>query len=95
MATVHVPSLLRDLTAGEEQVSVDIPSGQTMTVREVINSLEGRFPGIQERLLDPESKDLVPHLAVFIDGDPAGLGLMAKVHGEDNVFFLAPIVGGG
>ncbi len=95
MATVHVPSLLRDLTAGEEQVEVDIPAGQTMTVRDLLNTLERRFPGIQERLLDPDSNDLVPHLAVFIDGDPAGLGLLAKVHGEDNVFFLAPIVGGG
>jgi hypothetical protein len=94
MATVHIPSLLRELTQNAEQVEVDIPPGEKMSVREVLDRLDERFPGIKARLLDETSGELVPELAVFIDGEPAGLGLLAKVQQEDAIFFLAPIVGG-
>lgn len=93
MATVHIPSLLRDLTGGAEQVRVDISEGERMTVREVLEGLERRFPGMRARLLDAQG-ELVPHIAVFIDGEQAGMGLMAKVGAENDLFFLAPIVGG-
>ncbi len=94
MATVHIPSLLRGLTGNAEQVDVDIAPEETRTVREVLDHLEERFPGIAGRLLDPESGELVPGIAVFIDGAPAGMGLLAKVREEHSLFFLAPIVGG-
>ena len=31
---------------------------------------------------------------IEIDGEPAGMGLLAKVRREHSLFFLAPIVGG-
>ncbi|MCZ6472322.1 MAG: MoaD/ThiS family protein [SAR324 cluster bacterium] len=93
MATVHIPSLLRDLTGGAEQLQVDISEGERITVREVLDGLEQRFPGMRARLLDAQG-ELAPHLAVFIDGEQAGMGLMAKVGAENDLFFLAPIVGG-
>ena len=94
MATVYIPSLLRDLTGNVEQVQVDIPAGNKMSVREVLDVLEKSYPGMRARLLDDQG-DLVPHLAVFIDGESAGMGLMAKLGADNELFFLAPIVGGG
>ncbi len=94
MTTVHIPALLRDLTGGAEQVHVELPAGETVSVRELLRTLEQRHPGLRARLIDPATDDLVPHLAVFIEGEPAGMGLLAKVGSEDNLYFLAPIVGG-
>ena len=62
-------------------------------MREVLDLLEARYPGMKARLLDDEG-DLVPHLAVFIDGESAGMGLLAKLGTDNELFFLAPIVGG-
>ncbi len=93
MAMVHIPSLLRDLTGNADQVRVDIPEGESKSVREVLDLLEGSYPGMKARLLD-EQGDLVPHLAVFIDGESAGMGLLAKLGADNELFFLAPIVGG-
>ena len=93
MATVFIPSLLRDLTGNAEQVQVEIPDGETLSVRKVLELLEERYPGMSARLLD-EKGDLVPHLAVFIDGESAGMGLTAKIGPHNELFFLAPIVGG-
>ena len=46
MVTVRIPTPLRTLTGGEEQVQV---SGATL--REVIETLEKKHPGIRDRLL--------------------------------------------
>lgn len=94
MATVHIPALLRDLTGDAEQVQVEIPPGGTMTVGEVLESLERRFPGVWARLIDGETGELVPFLAAFVEDRQAGMGLLAKVRPEDNLYFLAPMVGG-
>jgi len=94
MATVHIPSLLRELTQQAEEVEVDIPAGERLTVRELLARVDARYPGVTARLVDGESGELVPEFAVFIDGEPAGMGLLAKVAHEDAVYFLAPIVGG-
>jgi len=45
--TVRIPTPLRSLTKGQEQVSAE--GG---TVRAVIESLEQKHPGMKERLLD-------------------------------------------
>ncbi|MEE8395632.1 MAG: MoaD/ThiS family protein [bacterium] len=92
MITVVIPALLQDLTANREQVEVEVAAGETLTVREVLARLEKRFPGLEERLLDGEA--LTPGLAVFIDGEQAGLRLQARVKAGATVFFLAPIAGG-
>ena len=92
MATVHIPALLRDLTGDAEQTKVEIASGQAITIAELLRRLEQRFPGLAERLVDGER--LVPGMAVFIGDEQARMGLLAKVRQEDEVYFLAPIVGG-
>ena len=51
MATVRIPTPLRKLTNGKEEV---IASGGT--VGELITNLETQFPGIKERICDDAGK---------------------------------------
>jgi molybdopterin synthase sulfur carrier subunit len=87
MPTVWIPALLRDLTNGQETVKV---SG--MTVRQVIESLEAKFPGIRARLCDGDA--LRSGIAVAIDTEVSRLGLSQPVPAKSEVHFL-PAVGGG
>ena len=47
MPTVAIPSLLRNLTNGKE--SITVPGA---TIREVIDNLETRYPGMKARLCE-------------------------------------------
>jgi sulfur-carrier protein len=86
MPRVFIPAQLRSLT-GAAQVEVE-----GATVREVVNSLEARFPGIRERLC--QGDQLAPTLQVSIDSVMSTQGLRAKVRPESEVHFL-PAIGGG
>jgi molybdopterin synthase sulfur carrier subunit len=68
MATVWIPSLMRDLTDGQERVQL-----QGKTVGELIAALDRRHPGVQDRLYQGEQID--PAIAVWVDGRIAKLGL--------------------
>lgn len=87
MAKVVIPPQLRDLTGGASEVEV---SGAN--VRQVIASLEERFPGIGARLRDGDS--LAPGIAVDVDGEFPGLGLLAPVRPDSEIHFLPAISGG-
>jgi len=87
MATVWVPSLLRDLTAGRETLVVP-----GRTVGQVIDTLDERHPGFRDRVC--EGGQLRPEIAVHVDGRLAPLGLRARV-GEDSEVQFLPAVGGG
>jgi molybdopterin synthase sulfur carrier subunit len=45
--TVRIPTPLRTLTGGEEEVSVD-----GANVKAAIDDMESKFPGIKERIVD-------------------------------------------
>ncbi|MGD8863148.1 MAG: MoaD/ThiS family protein [Myxococcales bacterium] len=45
--TVRIPTPLRTLTEGKEEVEA-----KGATVREIIDDLEGNYPGMKERLCD-------------------------------------------
>jgi molybdopterin synthase sulfur carrier subunit len=87
MATVHIPSLMRDLTTGQAAV---VAPGRT--VRQVIDALDQAYPGIKARLC--EGNRLGPTIAVSVDGRIAPLGLLAPVKEQSQILFL-PAVGGG
>jgi molybdopterin synthase sulfur carrier subunit len=87
MPEVWIPSLMRGLTDGQEQVQVP---GQT--IREVIENLEARFPGIKDRICDGDR--VRPGLAVAIDGVVSNEGMRQKVAGESEVHFVTAISGG-
>ena len=86
MALVFIPTMMQNLTAGETQVRIE---GKTL--RQLINNLEERFPGIRERLLQDD--DIRPDVAVAVDGEVA-FNLMERVSEESEVHFVPPISGG-
>ena len=75
------------MTAGVE--SVDVPG---KNVREAIDALDGKFPGIAGHLCDGDS--LRGDLTVVIDADVSPRGLLQKLNPESEVHFLPPIGGG-
>lgn len=89
MITVRIPTPLRSLTGGEEQVQV---SGDTL--RDVIASLEGKHPGIRDRLLD--DKGVRRFVNIYVgDEDVRFLdGLETKLKSGDEISIVPAIAGG-
>jgi len=83
---LHSPSLRRH-TNGETSIEVD-----GATVREILDRLDERFPGIKERLC--EGDHLKPGLAVAVDSRISDLGLMQPVGPESEVHFVSSVGGG-
>lgn len=93
MATIIIPSLMRDLTGGESRVCV---AGRT--VGQVIDALDALYPGVKARLCDGARLEngarLDPTVAVAVDGKVARLGLRALVRDDSEIRFL-PVIEGG
>ena len=87
MPVVWIPANLRALTREEETVRVAGGS-----IRDVIDGLEARFPGIRDRLCDGDS--VRPGLAVVIDNQVSRAGLWQAV-GDDSEIHFVPAIGGG
>ena len=87
--TVRIPTPLRSLTAGEEQVSA-----QGDTVRAVIEDLESNHPGMKERLLD--DKGIRRFVNVYLgDEDVRFLdGLDTSLEAGDELSIIPAIAGG-
>ena len=88
MAVVWIPSLMQSLTGGDRTVTVP---GKTL--REVINNLDARYPGIKDRLLTEEGQ-LRPDIAAAIDGETEHFGLIEPVREGSEIHFI-PAIGGG
>jgi sulfur-carrier protein len=87
MPTVWIPALLRNLTQGQQ--TVQVPG---LTVREVIDALDAKFPGIKARLCQDDQ--LRPGMAVVIDTQVARGGLSEAVQDTSEVHFIPAIAGG-
>jgi len=87
MPTVWVPALLRHLTNEQESVQV-----AGTTVREVIDALETKFPGLKARLCQGDT--LRPGMAVVIDTQMARAGLSESVSENSEVHFIPAVAGG-
>ena len=77
------------LTQGQQRVLVE-----GRTVRQIVNNLDQLFPGTKARLYDSEEDDLLPGVAVIVDGDASQMGLLERV-GEDSEVHFLPAIGGG
>jgi len=89
MATVRIPTPLRTLTGGEDQVQA---AGDT--VKDVIETLEKNHPGIRERLLD--DKGVRRFVNIYVgDEDIRFLdGLETKLKAGDEISIVPAIAGG-
>lgn len=87
MAVVHIPALLLSLTAGAQELAV-----VGMTVGELIDQLDIRYPGIKRRLVD--GGRLRAGLSVFVDGSIRREGLKCEVSPQSDVHFIPAIAGG-
>ena len=87
MAMVWIPSLMRNLTGGQERV--EAPGA---TVKEVIEALDLHYPGLKARLCAGDQ--LNPALMISIDGYMASRGLSAKVGEQSELHFLPAVSGG-
>jgi len=92
MIRVHIPALLQDLTGQAALVEVELADGQALSVRQLLDRLNARYPGFADRLIYRD--DLIPGVAVFVDGQQGYLKLREKVSASSEVHFLPPIVGG-
>ncbi len=81
MATVHVPSALRDLTDGVSDIEIDAP-----TVRRLIALLDDRYPGMGERLSEGVS--------VSINGEIMPDALYEDIPDGAEIHFLPTLSGG-
>ncbi|HET6612169.1 MAG TPA: ubiquitin-like small modifier protein 1 [Kofleriaceae bacterium] len=63
MATVRIPTPLRKLTEGKEEVSV---AGGT--IGELINNLDSTYPGLKARICDEGGK-VKRFVNIFADGE--------------------------
>lgn len=87
MATVWIPSLLRGLTGGLS----DIPA-RGLTVREVIDDLDARYPGLKARLV--EGDRLKANIALVVDGVSSRQGLRHALTEASEVHFVPAMSGG-
>jgi molybdopterin synthase sulfur carrier subunit len=87
MAQIWIPSLLRDLTDGNDLVNVE---GQT--VGDCLVNLDVVYPGIRRRLCD--GNNLTSTLNVAIDGKISRRGLKARVKVDSDIHFVPAIAGG-
>ena len=87
MPTIQIPAAMRKLTGGQSQVDA---TGSTL--REAIEDLEQRYPGIHARLVD--GARLRPGLALFVNDAMRTTGLRTRLNSEDRVYFAPAIAGG-
>ena len=80
---------MQSMTGGKQRVQVE-----GSTVRQLLNNLEREFPGTKAILYDDEQDDLMPGVAVIVDGEASQLGLLERLKENSEVHFL-PAIGGG
>jgi molybdopterin synthase sulfur carrier subunit len=90
MTRVRIPTPLRKLTAEKSEVDA---SGAT--VRQVIEDLDARFPGLKERLCD-ESGEMRRFVNVYVGEDDIRFlkGLDTEI-GDGDLVSIIPAVAGG
>jgi len=90
---VRIPTILRTYTDGEKAVT-----GEGATLSEVIDDLEGRHPGLKDRLLEAKDgqSDLRRFVNVYVNDEDVRFtgGLDTSVKDGDQVVVLPAVAGG-
>ena len=89
MTKVRIPPTLREVTGGERQLPAE---GDT--VRELLEDLMGRFPGLRTQLV--EDGDIAPFVNVYVEGEDVRTldGLDTAVATGSTVILLPAMAGG-
>ena len=87
--TVRIPPTLRPEVGGERQVTAE--GG---TVRELLENLMSRFPGLRTQLV--EDDDIAPFVNVYVEGEDVRTleGIETPVR-EGSTVILLPAMAGG
>lgn len=90
MPTVRIPTPLRKLTAGQEEVTA-----QGATIGQLIDDLEKRYPGIKERLCD-ESGQVRRFVNIFQNDEDIRFlqNLDTPIRETDEISIVPAIAGG-
>ena len=88
--SVRVPTILRPYTQGASEVSAE---GATLI--EVLESLDGSYPGIKGRVLD-DSGELRRFVNVYVDDDDVRFaeGLQTSIKDGGQVSIIPAVAGG-
>jgi len=90
MAIVRIPTPLRKLTGGAEEVQA-----QGKSVGELIGELEKKYPGIKERICD-ESGSVRRFVNIFVkDEDIRFLQNLETPLGDKDEVSIVPAIAGG
>lgn len=87
LVVARLPGVLIDLFPGAPR-RVELPAS---TVREMIDGLDARWPGMRDRICDSRPA-IRKHMNVFVDGEKAALETRLAPGAE--VFVLTAISGG-
>jgi sulfur-carrier protein len=89
MTTIRIPPTLRTETGGERQVPA---AGDT--VRELLDDLMTRFPGLRSQLV--EDNEIAPFVNVYVQGEDVRTldGLDTAVELGSTVILLPAMAGG-
>ena len=88
--TVKIPTPLRGLTADKD--TYDAPAGD---LNGIVQSLEGAFPGMRERLLD-DGGELRRFVNIYVNGEDVRFldGLTTALKDGDEVSIVPAVAGG-
>ncbi|MGH9312548.1 MAG: ubiquitin-like small modifier protein 1 [Vicinamibacterales bacterium] len=90
MAKVRIPTPLRKFTGGTEEVTA---SGATIAA--LVADIEKRYPGIRERICEPDGK-IRRFVNIYVNGDDIRFlsNLETAVKEADEVSIVPAIAGG-
>jgi len=89
MSKVRIPPTLREQAGGQRELAAE---GET--VRELLEDLMGRFPGLRSQLV--EDGDIAPFVNVYVEGEDVRTleGLETEVAPGSTVILLPAMAGG-
>ncbi len=87
---VRIPTPLRKITDGLDKVEVSVPN-----LGQLIDDLDGKFPGFRERLVD-ENGELRYFVNIYLNGeDVRFLQGLDTTTGDGDEVSIVPAVAGG
>lgn len=90
MATVRIPSPLRRYTDGQSKVTT-----KGSTIKELIDNLEGQYPGLKSRLCDDQGQ-IKAYVNIFVNEEEIRTrqGSETPIEDKDEISIIPAMAGG-